>query len=121
MVVEKDIDCENIERSRAYNGLYFILGGTVPILEKRANGIREKELKSTVTERGEKKELKEVIIAFSLNPDGEHTGDHVVKLLSPLKEKYGFTTTLFGRGLSTGSELEYSDSETIKNAFTTRR
>jgi recombinational DNA repair protein RecR len=29
--------------------------------------------------------------------------------------------TSLGRGLSTGSELEYADSETIKNALESRR
>src|SRR5579863_10470063 len=34
MVVARDSDFESIERSGAYRGFYFILGGTVPILDK---------------------------------------------------------------------------------------
>jgi len=34
MVVARDSDFESIEKSAAYKGLYFILGGTVPILDK---------------------------------------------------------------------------------------
>jgi hypothetical protein len=35
-------------------------------------------------------------------------------------DKYKFNIVSLGRGLSTGTELEYSDSETIKNAFKNR-
>ena len=38
----------------------------------------------------------------------------------PLTEKAGLKISLLGRGLSTGSELEYADPETIKNALTNR-
>ena len=34
MIVEKDVDLDNIERSGAYNGRYFVLGGSIPVLEK---------------------------------------------------------------------------------------
>src|ERR1044072_4706400 len=45
MIVAKDIDLENIERSHSYDGLYFVLGGSVPILEKTPETrIRQKEL-----------------------------------------------------------------------------
>ena len=42
------------------------------------------------------------------------------ELLSPLQKKYNFNIVSLGRGLSTGTELEYSDSETIKNALKNR-
>ncbi len=34
MVIARDSDFETVEKSGAYKGLYFILGGTVPILDK---------------------------------------------------------------------------------------
>ena len=34
MIVAKDVDLENIERSGNYEGVYFTLGGLLPILEK---------------------------------------------------------------------------------------
>ena len=34
MIVSRDIDFEAIEKSKFYNGYYFILGGTIPILDK---------------------------------------------------------------------------------------
>ena len=45
MVVSHDVDFENIEKTKSFNGYYFVLGGTVPILEKMPeNKIRQKEL-----------------------------------------------------------------------------
>ena len=42
------------------------------------------------------------------------------KTLCPLKEKYNFKISSLGRGLSTGTELEYSDDQTIQNALKNR-
>lgn len=121
LVVEKDADYESIKRSKTYNGMYFILGGLVPIVTKETpNYIRIKELIKTIEERIQKDNLKEVILALSLNPQGEHTDMYLREMLSPLKNKHKFNIVSLGRGLSTGTELEYSDSETIKNALINR-
>ncbi len=120
MVVGKDIDLDNVERTKDYHGYYFVLGGTVPLLEKKENPfIKEKELLTTV-ERRIQNGLQEIVLAFSLNPEGEHTTQHVQKLLTSLSEKHSFKISVLGRGLSTGSELEYSDPETLKNALKNR-
>jgi recombination protein RecR len=67
------------------------------------------------------KGLKEIILALSLNSEGEHTREFVEGLISPLVKKYSLKVSILGRGLSTGTELEYSDAETIKNALAGRR
>jgi recombination protein RecR len=121
LVVEKDADYENIKRNKIYTGMYFILGGLVPIVTKDTpTFVRTKELLRTVEERSKKDNLKEVIIALSLNPQGEHTDMYLRELLTPLQTQYNFNLVSLGRGLSTGTELEYSDSETIKNALRNR-
>ncbi len=115
MVVARDSDFESIEKSAAYKGLYFILGGTVPILDKEPDKrIRLKAL----LERVQKSASKEVILSLNTTPDGEHTADIVKDALkAPL---YLGKVTILGRGLSTGAELEYADGETIKNALQNR-
>jgi recombination protein RecR len=121
LIVEKDADFENIKKSRNYDGMYFILGGLVPIVTKDTPSfVRTKELLKTVEERAKKDGLKEVIIALSLNPQGENTDTHLREILSPLQKSHSFNIVSLGRGLSTGTELEYSDSETIKNALRNR-
>lgn len=120
LVVEKDTDFESVQRSGGYTGRYFILGGTIPVLDKNpSDKIRIRELLARI-EKGVEDGLSEVVIALSANPDGDATRDYVMKTLAPLSEKYGFTVTTLGRGLSTGTELEYSDSDTLRHAFKNR-
>lgn len=121
LIVEKDADFESIKRSRTYKGMYFILGGLVPIVTKDTpNFVRTKELLNTIEKRARDDGLVEVILALSINPQGEHTDMYLRELINPLKDKYNFKLSTLGRGLSTGTELEYSDSETIKNALRNR-
>ncbi len=120
MVVERDSDIRPVERSGAYQGLFFVLGGTVPLMnESETKKLRGGPLKAIVEKRQAEEGLREVILAFSVNPDGENTARYVETLLQGAKER-GVTVTTLGRGLSTGSELEYADPETVKNAFRNR-
>ncbi len=121
MIVSRDIDMEAVEKSRAYAGTYFILGGSVPILDDQPETkIRQVELLKKVTELCAQ-DIKEVILATSVNPEGDHTAFHLSTLLKPLSIKFSFKISTLGRGLSTGTELEYSDSETLKSALENRR
>ncbi len=119
MVLERDSDIQAVERSGTYDGLYFVLGGTVPLLEsKQTNGVRGNGLKTIVADRLD--DLSEIILAFAINPDGENTARYVESLLKETLESTEIKLTHLGRGLSTGSELEYADPETIKNALRSR-
>jgi recombination protein RecR len=120
MIVSRDIDLENIEKSRFFSGKYFVLGGLVPILDKNPEQrIRLSDMISLVS-RNADKGLKEIIIGLDANSEGEYTAEIVKKALSPLAEKYNIKISELGRGLSTGTELEYSDPDTIKNALKNR-
>ncbi|MDO8620366.1 MAG: recombination mediator RecR [bacterium] len=117
MVVAKDTDLEAMEKSKTYEGKYFVLGGTIALIErKNGDALRLKELTSRVEKEVKNGTVKEVILALSANPDGEHTADELRALLTP----YGVTISMLGRGLSTGSELEYADAKTLKNALKNR-
>ncbi len=119
-VVERDADISPIERSGTYDGYYFVLGGTVPLLNgEETTKIRGGALKAVVDMRL-KEGLKEVILAFSVNPDGENTARYVSNLLKDYTAENQLSISTLGRGLSTGSELEYADPETIKNALRNR-
>lgn len=120
MVVGTDSDIQAIERSSTYDGLYFVLGGTVPLLESKENNkLRGGALKSLVKTRMADG-LYEVILAFAVNPDGENTGRFIESILKELDGIQNIQISYLGRGLSTGSELEYADPETIKNALQNR-
>lgn len=119
MVVEKDSDLESINKSRVYDGKYFILGGLVPIVEKNTNSrIRIKELIEKIKSD---KALKEIILAFSLNPQGNHTDFYIRNQLKEILKSLDIKISSLGRGLSTGTELEYSDNDTLKNALKNRQ
>ncbi len=121
LIVEKDSDLDSVRKSKTYIGRYFVLGGLVPIIDKTTDRkIRINELMARVEDQT-KEGLCEVIIALSLNPQGENTDRHVREKLSPLSQKFGFKISSLGRGLSTGSELEYADDDTIKYAMENRR
>ncbi len=112
MIVPRDADLEAVEKSGSYKGFYFVLGGSLPILEKEpAKRIRLNELKKKI--EGSKKELKEIILAMNANAEGENTADFI----KDLYRESGLSFSLLGRGLSTGTELEYADPETLKNAL----
>lgn len=119
LIVEQDSDIQPVERS-GYEGLYFVLGGTVPLLHqeegRRIRGPRLKELVAGRTKEG----LSEIILGFAVNPDGENTARYVEALLSPVLTGTTIKLSHLGRGLSTGSELEYADPETIKSALKNR-
>lgn len=122
IIVARDVDFENIEKTHVYNGKYFILGGSVPILEKNPEQrIRSKELMNLVKNRAEKDGLSEIIVAMNATPEGENTGDFVESLLKPIISEKSIKISHLGRGISTGTELEYSDSETLKNALSNRK
>ena len=119
MIVEKDSDLESVKKSRVYNGKYFVLGGLVPIVEKTTKSrIRIEELKQKIQKS---ENLKEIILAFSLNPQGDHTDQYVREQLKDIAEKQNIKISSLGKGLSTGTELEYSDNDTLKNALKNRQ
>lgn len=158
MVVARDIDLQAIEKSRAYDGLYFVLGGTVPILDPNPEArIRQRELLSKIivdakpelknsqendadlidelTGTKPKAELEmggaevsdsrftEIILATSVNPEGEYTATYLTSLIRKQFEGRPALPriTTLGRGLSTGTELEYSDADTLRSALENRR
>ena len=129
MVVARDSDFETVEKSGAYPGLYFILGGTVPILDKEP----EKRIRlASLLERihAESATIKEVILSMNATPEGENTADILKEAIGKIStadpmdfsgEPSGVKVTFLGRGLSTGAELEYVDSDTIRNALSNRK
>ena len=116
MIIEKDQDLAAVERAGTYRGRYFVLGGVLTLTGKGA--IRGKELLRTVEKRV-KNNLKEIVLALSATSEGEHTADHVRELLAPYRDTV--KTSVLGRGLATGSELEYSDAETLRAALSNRK
>lgn len=118
MLVARDMDLEHIEKTDVYKGLYFVMGGTLQILDKEPEKrIRIRKLLDHIETN---QNIKEIILAMNATPEGEHTMKFIEDTLSPLVQNHGIKISYLGRGLSTGTELEYSDKETLKNALDRR-
>ena len=120
-VVASDTDLAALERSGTYRGHYFVLGGTIFLASEKTSGLRIKQLLSHINDlRNRYTEFKEIILAFPANPEGDATA---VRIREEMFDLVGRTlkVTSLGRGLSTGSELEYADPDTIHQALANRQ
>ena len=117
-IVEKDTDIEAIEKTKRYNGLYHVLGlSETSFLDQ---GFRKlAHLDNLINRIKKSKDIKEIIIATSATTNGDTLSLYISRLLKPYSENIKITR--LGRGLSTGSELEYMDDETLTNAFLNRK
>ncbi len=100
----------NIENTHKYNGLYFILGGIINVIENI--GPESLNLRPLIKRIREEK-IEEIIIALSPTVEGETTTLYLGKLL----KDYSLKITRLARGLSAGSSLEYADEITIAEAL----
>jgi recombination protein RecR len=112
-VVVSDADLQALERSHTYHGQYFVLGGLIHLASEKTSGLRLRELKAATKREG----LEEIVLAFPANPEGDATASIIRHELEDTDVKI----TTLGRGLSTGSELEYADPETLKSALDNRK
>lgn len=121
MLVQRDADLESIEKNGGFSGIYFVLGGSVPILEKEPEKkIRIKELREYLSRLITGSYLKEIILGVNWNPEGENTADYIAKEIKQITNTHKIKITHLGKGLSMGTELEYADSDTLKNALRNR-
>lgn len=121
MVVEKYVDIESVQKSGVYHGRFFVLGGPIPLVQKKyMPKVRLKELSREIERAIEEDGLREIVFGLTVNPEGEHTREVALKEIQPLIESHSLKVTTLGRGLSTGTELEYSDGDTLQNALKNR-
>jgi len=115
-IVEKDTDIESLEKTKRYNGIYYVIGTE----DENRQLARLKDLISRIKKSN--KELKEIIIATDATTEGETIALYAARQLGELKKSYPqLKITRLGRGLSTGSELEYMDEDTLANALLGRK
>jgi len=115
-IIEKDTDIESIEKTKRYNGLYYVIGTE----DEKLQLMRLKDLISRI--KKSQKELNEIIVAFDATTEGETIALYASRQLGELKKSYPqLKITRLGRGLSTGSELEYMDEDTLANALLGRK
>jgi len=104
---------EAIEKTKEYNGLYFVLWGTKSGLSKGNSKKLENKIDSLLKRIKKDKKIKEVIIALDPTPKNESTSLWLERKLKDLSLK----VTRLGRGLPFGGELEYADRDTLSSAL----
>ena len=113
-VVETPADQSAVERTRAYQGLYFVLMGKLSPLDGIGpNDIGLKLLFDRVSDGL----VQEVILATNFTAEGEATAHVIAQALKARDVK----VTRLARGVPVGSELEYVDLGTIAQALVDRR
>ena len=113
-VVETPADQSAMERTGAYNGLYFVLMGKLSPLD--GIGPHDLGLKK-LFERACDGVVQEVILATNFTAEGEATAYVIAEGL----KARGVKPTRLARGVPVGSELEYVDLGTIAHALVDRR
>lgn len=115
-VVSEPQDLEAIERTREFNGKYFVLNGTISTAN--GHGPQEINIPHLLTKiKKSPQPIQEVILAFNPDIEGETTVMYLAKALKPLAVK----TSRLARGLPVGADLEYADEITLTAALNNRR
>ncbi|MDR1475303.1 MAG: recombination mediator RecR [Holosporales bacterium] len=112
-IVENVSDLWAIERTKAYEGIYFVLGGTLSAID----GIGPDELRvNALTQLCKGGSFSEVILALSSTLNGQTTAHYLKESLESLV----FKITELARGVPMGGELDYLDDGTLITAIASR-
>ena len=113
-VVEEPTNIAAVERTRAYQGIYHVLHGTLSPL----HGVGPEQLRTgTLLARVERGEIDEVIVATSPTLEGEATATWLAAALRNPSVKI----TRIATGVPAGSDIEYADEVTMARAMEGRR
>ena len=113
LVVKDTKDVISLEKTKQYNGQYHVLGGLIsPMDGVGPDDLCIKELE----ERCKNLDIKEVILATSLTPQGETTALYLEKIL----KREGLEISRIGYGIPAGGDIEYADELTLRKALSSR-
>lgn len=119
MVVEKVTDLDSVEKTGLYKGVYHVLGGAInPVQGVGSQNLRFRELNKRVAALRKERGQIELVLATNPNTEGETTALYARELF---KKDNAVSVTRLARGLSSGSNLEYADEITLKNALEYRK
>ena len=118
LLIEKNSDFENFNASGVWQGRYFLIFKALGILEDNPD---ERLGLDKIISQIENGAIKEIVIALSVNPEGEFTTQYISKKLRPYVESHDLILSTLARGLSTGSEIEYADPDTLRLALENRK
>ncbi len=113
-VVATTTDLEVIESTGKFNGHYHILGGLIdPMIGLTPDKLFIKELVNRIKNG----KIKEIILAFDANIQGEATTTYLKNIL----KNSNLTISRLARGIPMGSDIEYTDELTLSSALENRK
>jgi recombination protein RecR len=117
-VVEKESDLLAIETTKKFNGLYFILGGTVETMRRDdLSKLRIDAFRKRIKDNN----FSEIIIALNPTPEGKTTSVLLEQIIKEIIPSPTFKITHLAKGIPVGGELEYADEETLESALEGRK
>lgn len=112
-VVEDMMDVMAIENTGQYNGMYHVLGGLISPID--GVGPEELNIKELIA-RVENDSPEELIIALNANIEGDTTAFYLARKM----QAFPIKISTISKGISVGSELEYTDEITLGRSLTAR-
>ena len=113
-IVESPSDLLAIEHMHQFNGLYFVLKGSLSPLDGR--GPTEVGIPALL-ERVRELDTKEIILATNPTIEGEATAHYIAEVFSESE----VLITRLAHGIPMGSNLGYIDGGTLSHAFSGRK
>lgn len=113
-IVEEPKDILAIEKTSQYNGLYYVLLGSISPLE--GIGTDNLSIKKLLT-RLEQGNIKEIILSTDADNDGELTAQYLIEKIS----SYNIKIYRIAIGIPLGTQIEYIDSATLGKALLERK
>ena len=115
-IVEKETDVHTLEKSRAFNGRYLVMGelpkdGILNAQHKQ----RLQTLKHSIEGLPQQK-AEEIIIALSPTTHGDVNAGVIASAVNNLAQR----VTRLARGIPTGGEIEFADEDTLGAALKNR-
>lgn len=123
LVVEKDQDYETIAKSGHWQDAYHVLGGAVSLLNEKSRVTdRIRALFDRLARRTKTVQKPiEIVLATSATTEGDATALYIERVLEPFLKDKKIIISRLARGISTGTEMEFADPQTLKNALTNRK
>ena len=120
-IVEKETDVLSIEKTNKYTGLYHILGGLISEIDKET--IKNLNLTTLISriknESKTNQPVRELILALNPTSEGNLTNYYLEKEIKKLNLKIKITK--LAKGIPTGGDIEFADSETLISALEGRK
>ena len=116
LVIEKQSDIDQFEALN-FEGIYYIIDTLFSLKNQERDIDKKRHFENTLELWHKKSPLAEIIFACSLTHEAEFTEYSLAAAIKKFCEQNTIRVSHLARGLSSGSEISYMDSDTLSNAL----